>query len=103
MKKKTVLLALLAITLSSFSSAVYAAGNGKGKGHGEEPGNSGNAPGHGYDNGPGQGPGKGNGYGHNKDQNAPIDGGLSLLIAAGMGVGLKKAHTRRKKGRAVVN
>ena len=29
--------------------------------------------------------------------NAPIDGGVSLLIAAGVAYGAKKAHERRKK------
>lgn len=31
------------------------------------------------------------------DPDAPIDGGVSLLIAAGVGYGLKKANDRRKK------
>lgn len=30
---------------------------------------------------------------------APIDGGLSLLIAAGVGYGARKAHQHRKKQR----
>ncbi len=32
-----------------------------------------------------------------EDPDAPIDGGVSLLIAAGVGYGLKKAHDKRKK------
>lgn len=31
------------------------------------------------------------------DPDAPIDGGLSLLIAAGVGYGAKKAYDKRKK------
>ena len=31
------------------------------------------------------------------DPDIPIDGGLSLLIAAGVAYGAKKANTRRKK------
>ncbi len=30
---------------------------------------------------------------------APIDGGLSLLLAAGVGYGVKKVRDNRKKGR----
>ncbi len=33
----------------------------------------------------------------------PIDGGLSLLLAAGIGYGVKKAHNRRKKAREATN
>lgn len=32
------------------------------------------------------------------DVDAPIDGGLSLLIAAGVGYGVKKAYHHRKQG-----
>ena len=32
------------------------------------------------------------------DPACPIDGGLSLLIAAGIGIGAKKAYDSRKKG-----
>lgn len=35
------------------------------------------------------------------DPDAPIDGGVSLLIAAGVGYGLKKANDKRKKATAV--
>ena len=35
-----------------------------------------------------------NGIGGRTD--TPIDGGLSLLLAAGIGYGVKKAHNRRK-------
>ena len=35
------------------------------------------------------------------DPDAPIDGGISLLIAAGVGYGLKKAHDKRKKTNTV--
>ena len=31
------------------------------------------------------------------DPDAPIDGGVSLLIAAGIGYGIKKANDHRKK------
>ena len=31
------------------------------------------------------------------DPDCPIDGGLSLLIAAGIGLGAKKAYQERKK------
>ena len=31
------------------------------------------------------------------DPDAPIDGGVSLLVAAGIGYGLKKARDNRKK------
>ena len=31
------------------------------------------------------------------DPDAPIDGGLSVLIAAGIGYGAKKVHDNRKK------
>lgn len=31
------------------------------------------------------------------DPTCPIDGGLSLLIAAGIGIGAKKAYNRKKK------
>lgn len=32
-----------------------------------------------------------------EDPDAPIDGGVSLLIAAGIGYGIKKAHDKRKQ------
>ena len=32
-----------------------------------------------------------------EDPDAPIDGGLSLLVAAGVGYGIKKARDTRKK------
>jgi len=35
-----------------------------------------------------------------EDPDAPIDGGLSLLVAAGVGYGIKKANDQRKKDRA---
>jgi hypothetical protein len=35
------------------------------------------------------------------DPDAPIDGGVSLLIAAGVGYGLKKANDKRKKANTV--
>ena len=31
------------------------------------------------------------------DPSCPIDGGLSLLIAAGIGIGAKKAYEKKKK------
>ena len=36
-------------------------------------------------------------------ENAPIDGGLSLLLAAGLGLGVKKAVARRKASKQVNN
>lgn len=42
---------------------------------------------------PPRGPGNGNPPGQ---QNAPFDGGASLLIAAGIAYGAKKAYDRRK-------
>lgn len=35
--------------------------------------------------------------------NAPFDGGLSLLIAAGLGFASKKAYEKRKKAKATTN
>lgn len=35
------------------------------------------------------------------DLNVPFDGGLSLLIGAGIAYGAKKAHDKRKKNRAI--
>ncbi len=32
-----------------------------------------------------------------EDPDAPIDGGLSLLVAAGVGYGAKKIHAKKKK------
>ena len=32
-----------------------------------------------------------------EDPDAPIDGGLSILLAAGVGYGIKKANDQRKK------
>lgn len=37
--------------------------------------------------------------GCNPDLPCPIDGGLSLLIAAGIGIGVKKAYGLRKNSR----
>ena len=34
------------------------------------------------------------------DVGVPIDGGLTLLVAAGIGYGIKKAHDKRKKDKA---
>ncbi|MCE3282538.1 MAG: hypothetical protein K0Q66_1275 [Chitinophagaceae bacterium] len=39
---------------------------------------------------------QGGGFGDDVDD-VPLDGGLSLLIAAGVGYGAKKAHEMRKK------
>jgi hypothetical protein len=36
-----------------------------------------------------------------QDPNCPIDGGVSLLIAAGIGLGAKKAYQERHKKKAV--
>jgi len=38
--------------------------------------------------------------GDSNDPDAPIDGGLSLLVAAGVGYGAKKIHEKRKKQQA---
>jgi hypothetical protein len=35
------------------------------------------------------------------DAAVPIDGGLSILLAAGIGYGVKKAHEQRKKNKSV--
>jgi hypothetical protein len=35
------------------------------------------------------------------DPDVPIDGGLSLLLAAGAGYGLKKVNDMRKKNKAI--
>ncbi|MEO6405492.1 MAG: hypothetical protein ABIY51_02875 [Ferruginibacter sp.] len=35
------------------------------------------------------------------DQPCPIDGGLSLLIAAGIAVGAKKAYNKKRKNNTV--
>jgi hypothetical protein len=42
-------------------------------------------------------PPKGGGGGHPGHTNAPFDGGASLLIAAGVAYGVKKARDSRKK------
>jgi hypothetical protein len=47
--------------------------------------------------GPGD-PGAGNG-GSNGEPDAPIDGGLSLLVAAGVGYGAKKMKDRKAKAK----
>lgn len=41
--------------------------------------------------------------GGDPDVKVPFDGGLSLLIAAGIGYGIKKAHDKRKSDRAFKN
>jgi hypothetical protein len=35
-----------------------------------------------------------------EDPDAPIDGGVSLLLAAGVGYGIKKARDQRKKAKS---
>lgn len=40
--------------------------------------------------------------GTDPDPQVPIDGGLSLLLAAGAGYGLKKVHDMKKKNKAAV-
>ena len=40
------------------------------------------------------------GFGDDVQDNAPIDGGLSLLVAAGIGYGAKKIRDKRNKQRA---
>jgi len=37
--------------------------------------------------------------GNNSDAGAPIDGGISLLVAAGIGYGVKKVRETRKKAK----
>ncbi len=39
----------------------------------------------------------GSGYGGGDPENAPIDGGLSLLVAAGVGYGVRKVKEKRNK------
>ncbi|MCC9167200.1 PID-CTERM protein-sorting domain-containing protein [Pontibacter harenae] len=64
----------------------------------------GNGYGHGYDNGPTQGPGNGNGFGHNKNKTSvPIDGGASLLLAAGAAYGLNRLRASRKTSKELEN
>lgn len=41
----------------------------------------------------------GNGNGNGSGQSAPLDGGLTLLLAAGIGLGVKKASNMRKASR----
>jgi len=41
--------------------------------------------------------------GEDPDAPVPIDGGVSLLIAAGVGYGFKKAHDKRKKKNSTAN
>ncbi len=45
----------------------------------------------------------GNGHGHDRVSQAPLDGGVSLLIAAGIGYGVKKIRDKRKKDRITDN
>jgi len=42
-------------------------------------------------------PGEGNGGGDGDPDNVPIDGGISLLVAAGVGYGAKKMKERKAK------
>ena len=44
-------------------------------------------------------PDPGNGGGNPDAGSVPIDGGLSLLMAAGVGYGVKKIHAQRKKNK----
>jgi hypothetical protein len=66
-------------------------GSGPGAGNGGGPGNGGS---------PGGGVGSGSG-----GATAPIDGGIGLLLAAGLGLGLKRARDRKKaiEKRAIEN
>lgn len=41
--------------------------------------------------------------GGDPDVPVPFDGGISLLVAAGIGYGVKKAYAKRKKVEATVN
>ena len=43
------------------------------------------------------------GGGPDPDPSVPIDGGLSLLIAAGVGYAAKKAHDKRKESTGELN
>ncbi len=45
----------------------------------------------------------GNGHEHNSVAQAPLDAGVSLLIAAGIGYGVKKVRDKRKKDRITDN
>ena len=42
------------------------------------------------------------GGGPDPDPQVPLDGGVSLLVAAGVGYALKKAHDKRKENKIVV-
>lgn len=42
----------------------------------------------------------GSGDGDPGDPDAPIDGGLSILVAAGVGYGIKRANDQRKRNKA---
>jgi len=41
----------------------------------------------------------GSGDGDPTDPDAPIDGGISILLAAGVGYGIKKANDQRKRNK----
>lgn len=78
MKKTLVLSAVAAFALFCCPSTVDAQGNSpNAPGRQNPPGNSGNAPGH--------------------NKHAPIDGGLSLLVGAGLAYALKKGYDKKKK------
>ena len=41
------------------------------------------------------------GGGPDPDPQVPLDGGVSLLVAAGVGYAIKKAHDKRKQEKAI--
>jgi len=47
-----------------------------------------------------QAPRPGSQIDNSSNANAPIDGGLSLLLAAGVGYGIKKVREKRKNNKA---
>jgi uncharacterized membrane protein YgcG len=52
---------------------------------------------HSHGNGNGNGNGSGGNGGGKSGNSAPIDGGLSILLAAGVGLGAKKIYDKNKK------
>jgi len=78
-------------------------GPDKGPGHRDGPGSGNNANGGGNGNGWGNGGdgsggygGSGNGGSGGSSPSAPLDGGLSLLMIAGVGLGVKKTFRKKK-------
>ncbi len=88
-------LLLISLPLISFAqgNGNHAGGGNNGNGGGNNGGNNGNHAGGGNNgNGGGNGGGAANGV--------PLDGGLSLLVASGVGYGIKRVVANRKKSQA---